>query len=139
MNKPLRVALSATAGVAIGSGVGKVGSVLANKALRKKYEEIDLEFENTLSPLQLQLKSRIEKQSFDLSYYDEKSRSYSDSKLILDRLMREFLDTLRPNQIILFKKAEYVLDKMSRRSKDWGVYFSILGGLSGALIASNIK
>lgn len=139
MNKKLRVALSATAGVAIGSGVGKVGSVLANKALRKKYEEIDLEFENTLSPLQLQLKSRIEKQSFDLSYYDEKSRSYSDSKLILDRLMREFLDTLRPNQITLFKQAEYVLNKLSKRSKNMGIYFSILGGLSGALIASNIK
>lgn len=139
MNKTSKIAIGVAAGTALGSISSRLSSNVINRTLLKKYELIDLELENSLTPRQLEFKSRIERKSFDLDYHTPGSSSHVLISMELKKLISEFLATLRPNQLILYNKASFVLGEMNSRTKSFNIYFSILGGLAGGIISSKIK
>lgn len=139
MNKAIGIGAGALAGVGLGSVAGNLATLAMNKALIKRISSLDEELDNSLSEKQLALKSKLEKRSFDLDLTKEATRDYIVLELEVLRMKREFLGTLRPNQLIIYNKLNASTIEYQKRTKNLSRTLMLLGGLAGGIIVSKLN
>lgn len=139
MNKGVAITGGAIAGSAIGLITGGLASERIHKNLLDRIDRLDDELENSLSDKQLTIKSKLEKRSLDLELVSKSNSEYVVLEIEVKKLKKEFLDTLRSNQIIIYNKLSSSVELYKRASKSTSVLLTLLGGLAGGILVSKLK
>lgn len=139
MNNIIKVGAGTLAGAGLGSLTSKFASAAINKALLKKIEKLDDDFDDMLSKRQLELKSKLEKRAEDLKVLGQSHPNYILVKAEVTRLTKDLLATLRVDQLKVYNSIKIANADYLERTKNVSLVFSILGGFAGGIIVSQIN
>lgn len=134
-----KVAMGAAGGAAIGLLTGTFASASIHKALVNKIERLDEEFENTLSPHQLTLKTNLERFVLDADITRVGSNEHRILLMKVEKAKIEFTHTLRVAQLEIYRELENSLNLYRSKFKTTNAILTLLGGLAGGVIVAKLS
>lgn len=139
MNKIIKIGVGTLAGAGLGSISAKFASLAINKALLKKIETLDDDFDDMLSKRQLEMKSKIERRATDLEVMGSTHPNYLQVKAEVTRLNKDLLGTLREDQRKVYNSINVANADYLERTKNLSFVLALLGGFAGGVIVSQIN
>lgn len=134
-----KVIAGLTAGAIVGYAGGNLASSSIHKALIKKIEKLDEDFENSLSKFQLINKNNLERLVFDLDIVPAGSKEHKLLSIKATKQKEQLLDTLRPNQSELYKNLESAMELYKTKTRTTSILVSLLGGLAGGILVAKLS